>query len=153
MPMNNFKYQGSELEVFKFAKNWKNYYKSLLVGHLSNDSIIEIGSGIGEMTKCLRPLSASSVWICVEPDKSNSSVIKKLIFNEELDANIEVFTGTLEDFDSKDVKFTCADPNYLTELINLKPEIKLEFGLKTTINWAQTISVRDQLEKWIKSVV
>ena len=105
MPMNNFKYQGSELEVFKFAKNWKNYYKSLLVGHLSNDSIIEIGSGIGEMTKCLRPLSASSVWICVEPDKSNSSVIKKLIFNEELDANIEVFTGTLEDFDSKDRKF------------------------------------------------
>ena len=65
---------------------------------------------------------------------------RKLVINEE-------------DFDSKDVKFTCADPNYLTELINLKPEIKLEFGLKTTINWAQTISVRDQLEKWIKSVV
>lgn len=103
--MDNFIYQGGELEVFKFAKNWKNYYKSLLIGHLGHNSIIEVGAGIGEMTKCLRQLSASSVWICVEPDKSNSSAIRKLILNEEIDGNIEVFTGTLEDFDPGDRKF------------------------------------------------
>lgn len=103
--MDNFIYQGGELEVFKFAKNWKNYYKKLLEGHLSENSIIEVGAGIGEMTKCLRPLSESSAWVCVEPDISNSSAIKKLIFNEEIDGNIEVFTGTLEDFDPRGRSF------------------------------------------------
>jgi len=103
--MDNFIYQGGELEVFKFAKNWKIYYKSLLVGHLGQHSIIEIGAGIGEITKCFRPLSDSSSWICVEPDKSNSTVIEKLIFDKVIDDNITVFTGTLKEFDANGDKF------------------------------------------------
>jgi len=94
--LSNFKYQGSELEIFKHAKNFKNYYKSLLTPYIKPGPVLEVGAGIGEMTRYLRPLSPRSIWICLEPDKAYSLTIQKKISGNLIDKKVKVYNGILK---------------------------------------------------------
>jgi 2-polyprenyl-3-methyl-5-hydroxy-6-metoxy-1,4-benzoquinol methylase len=64
--MNEFKYAGSELELFAAAQNWKSYWSQQIRPFLSGD-ILEVGAGIGSNTLILDPGGAGR-WLCLEPD-------------------------------------------------------------------------------------
>ncbi len=59
-------YQGSELELFRHARNWKAYVASELGRHLSG-RVVEVGAGLGATTAALCN-SGVSDWLCLEPD-------------------------------------------------------------------------------------
>ena len=43
---NDYRYIGSELEIAREAKNWKNYFCSLIYQYLGNE-VLEVGAGMG----------------------------------------------------------------------------------------------------------
>lgn len=91
-------YIGNELELFKYAHNWKNYYASFIRRYLIND-VLEVGAGIGETTHSLCDGNQKS-WLCVEPD---AELTKEIIIKKEsgyLPSFIEIVTCTLEGVDS-----------------------------------------------------
>ncbi len=95
-------YIGNELELFKHAHNWKDYYGKFIKFYLKND-VLEVGAGIGETTRSLCDGTQNS-WVCVEPDEK---LIKELVFKKEsgyLPSFIEIISGTLDNLNA-DRKF------------------------------------------------
>jgi len=64
--MNEFKYSGTELELFAAAKNWKRYWSQQVRPFLRGD-ILEVGAGIGSNTPIVDADGAGR-WTCLEPD-------------------------------------------------------------------------------------
>src|ERR1700733_10838548 len=64
--MSEFKYVGSELDLFAAAWNWKAYWSRQLQPFLKGD-ILEGGAGIGSNTRFLDP-GGTGRWVCLEPD-------------------------------------------------------------------------------------
>jgi SAM-dependent methyltransferase len=64
--MNEFKYCGTELELFAAARNWKRYWSQQVRPFLRGD-ILEVGAGIGSNTSILDAGGAGR-WTCLEPD-------------------------------------------------------------------------------------
>lgn len=74
-----FEYSGLELDFFEKAINWKSYYLKLCCNLFKkNHDILEIGAGIGGISKVFIPALEFSSWTLVEPDKNN---FQKLIRN------------------------------------------------------------------------
>lgn len=64
--MSEFKYIGSELDLFADVDNWKSYWSRQIQPFLSGD-VIEVGAGIGSNTRFLDSGNAAR-WVCLEPD-------------------------------------------------------------------------------------
>jgi len=88
-------YIGNELELFKHAHNWKQYYASVFK-HLLKGDVLEVGAGIGETTHSLCDGTQKS-WVCVEPDAELTKEIKLKKEEGYLPEFIEIITGTLDD--------------------------------------------------------
>ena len=66
-------YIGDELELFKKALNWKNYFSKKFSKSVHGD-ILEVGAGIGVNTKFLaRNPEKISSWTLIEPDEKISN--------------------------------------------------------------------------------
>lgn len=63
-----YDYVGSELELSAKAKRWKSYVCSQLQ-HFIRGDVLEVGAGIGEMTKALC-VGKEKSWTCLEPDQN-----------------------------------------------------------------------------------
>jgi SAM-dependent methyltransferase len=61
-----FQYEGSELDLFEKARNWKAYWRGHIGGFVRGD-VLEVGAGIGANTLTLAKLDYHS-WTCLEPD-------------------------------------------------------------------------------------
>jgi SAM-dependent methyltransferase len=64
--MNEFKYVGSELDLFSAAHNWKSYWSQQVSEFIRGD-ILEAGAGIGANTQIL-DRGGTGRWVCLEPD-------------------------------------------------------------------------------------
>jgi len=64
--MSEFKYVGSELELFAAVHNWKSYWSSRLRPYIVGD-VLEVGAGIGSNTPYLNR-GGNRRWVCLEPD-------------------------------------------------------------------------------------
>jgi SAM-dependent methyltransferase len=64
--MTAYEYVGSELELFKEVRNWKQYFRAQLEPHIAGD-VLEVGAGLGGTTAVLFDPECSS-WTCLEPD-------------------------------------------------------------------------------------
>ena len=58
--MSEFKYIGSELDLFAAVWNWKAYWSRQIRPFLNGD-ILEVGAGIGSNTRFLDPGGAGTV--------------------------------------------------------------------------------------------
>jgi SAM-dependent methyltransferase len=65
--MSDFKYVGSELDLFANVTNWKSYWAAQIRPYLHGD-VLEVGAGIGANTEFVRPSEAGRS-VCVEPDR------------------------------------------------------------------------------------
>jgi SAM-dependent methyltransferase len=64
--MSEFKYVGSELDLFAAVWNWKGYWSRQIQPFIAGD-VLEVGAGIGSNTRLLDPGGAGR-WVCLEPD-------------------------------------------------------------------------------------
>ena len=64
--MGEYRYTGTELDLFSQARNWKRYLLDKL-GPLIRGDVLELGSGIGTVTRTFHT-GAASTWTCLEPD-------------------------------------------------------------------------------------
>ncbi len=63
---SEFKYAGSELELFEKARNWKAYWRAQIAEFVRGE-VLEVGAGIGANTLALADLTYER-WTCLEPD-------------------------------------------------------------------------------------
>ncbi|MEA5597533.1 class I SAM-dependent methyltransferase [Rivularia sp. UHCC 0363] len=98
--MANYTYIGSELELFRHARNWKAYWSSLVRPFLGNE-VLEVGAGIGSNTEiiCQRKYKR---WLCLEPDSVFASTLKISIENKLIPQYCEVKVGNLFDLSCED---------------------------------------------------
>jgi SAM-dependent methyltransferase len=74
---SEFKYAGSELELFEKARNWKAYWRAQIAGFVRGE-VLEVGAGIGANTLTLADL-AFERWTCLEPDAALAARIGALM--------------------------------------------------------------------------
>jgi SAM-dependent methyltransferase len=65
--MSEFKYVGSELDLFAGVLNWNAYWAGQVRPFLGGD-VLEVGAGIGANTRFLDPDGGNGRWVCLEPD-------------------------------------------------------------------------------------
>jgi hypothetical protein len=90
-----FGYQGTELDAFAEASNWKRYWSNK-VRPFTGESVVEVGAGIGSSTGYLCGNSRSS-WLCLDPDPAHASHLKALVSAGALPAVCNVVCGVLDD--------------------------------------------------------
>lgn len=95
---SDYTYEGSELEVFADAHNWRAYWSSLVRPFLGR-RVLEVGAGIGSVTRVL--YSPGRQWTALEPDPLLSARIPETMGAE---ADVTVVTGSLADL-STDASF------------------------------------------------
>ena len=98
--MDDFRYVGTELEIFAHATNWKSYVRRNLRKYVVGD-VLEVGAGIGAATKLIND-GTQNRWLCLEPDRNLAARIKPNLPPGV--QNCEVIVGTLADL-RRDEKF------------------------------------------------
>jgi SAM-dependent methyltransferase len=94
---SEFKYAGSELELFEKARNWKAYWRAQIAGFVRGE-VLEVGAGIGANTLTLASLNYEH-WTCLEPDAALAARITLPPGGRHVAA-----TGTIDDL-ADDAKF------------------------------------------------
>lgn len=100
--MTDYEYQGSELDLFQHAVNWKAYYASALRPYISGD-VLEVGAGLGGTSRFLCSGSEAS-WTCLEPDTVLSERLRNALQARPLPVRSRVVRGTLDDLEA-DARF------------------------------------------------
>jgi protein-L-isoaspartate O-methyltransferase len=88
-------YPGSELELFRFAHNWKSYVCAIVKPHLHGD-VLEVGAGLGATTKALRG-SLHDSWTALEPDPELARQMRSALTsgNQSGEPGLRIVEGTL----------------------------------------------------------
>ena len=92
--MSEFKYVGSELDLFAAALNWKTYWSRQIRPFLEGD-ILEVGAGMGSNTRIMDPGGAGR-WVCLEPDPELAGQLAGNLGGTEIKRLHEAVCGTLE---------------------------------------------------------
>jgi SAM-dependent methyltransferase len=92
--MTEFKYVGSELDLFAAARNWKAYWASQVKPFIRGD-VAEVGAGIGSNTPTLDD-GGGGRWVCLEPDPALLSELAKKLASEPGRRPCETVCGTLQ---------------------------------------------------------
>jgi len=92
--MSDFKYVGSELDLFADVWNWKSYWSGQIRPFLTGD-ILEVGAGIGSNTLLL-DTGGSGRWVCLEPDPELMGQLVKNFAGKDVKRAYETVCGTLD---------------------------------------------------------
>ncbi|MGL6073813.1 MAG: class I SAM-dependent methyltransferase [Fimbriiglobus sp.] len=95
---SGYEYEGSELELFAHATNWKAYFRSRISKYLQG-RVLEVGAGIGGTTKVLCHAGVNE-WTCLEPD---AALAEKIPAHGPYPAEVKVIVGTMENIPSEDM--------------------------------------------------
>jgi len=98
--MSEFKYVGSELDLFAAALNWKTYWSGQVRTFLKGD-ILEVGAGIGSNTGFLDPQGGAGQWTCLEPDPELTKQLRDSFQRLHTRRSYEAICGTLESMPSR----------------------------------------------------
>ena len=96
--MADFKYAGSELDLFAAVHNWKTYWSNRIRPYVTGD-VLEVGAGIGSNTPYLDS-GDNGRWVCLEPDAGLVSQLTTNLVRSGNKRTYETITGTLQDLDS-----------------------------------------------------
>jgi SAM-dependent methyltransferase len=94
----DFKYAGSELDLFAAVHNWKTYWSNRIHPYVTGD-VLEVGAGIGSNTPYLDS-GDNGRWVCLEPDAELASQLTTNLERSGKKRTYETITGTLQDLDS-----------------------------------------------------
>ena len=88
-------YQGSELEYFANAVNWKTYFADKLSPYIGA-TVLEVGAGIGSTTEILCR-GEIDCWTCLEPDPNLAAQIKTKIDAGKIEPACRIVNGMAAD--------------------------------------------------------
>lgn len=92
--MEDYRYVGSELELFAAATVWKSYLRRRIAPYLGAD-VLEVGAGAGGTTRFLCQ-GTHRRWVCLEPDPKLAEQVEQAIREGSLPACCTTAVGTLE---------------------------------------------------------
>jgi SAM-dependent methyltransferase len=92
--MSEFKYVGSELDLFAAVRNWKSYWAEQIRPFVGGD-IVEVGAGIGSNTRFL-DAGGSGQWVCLEPDPELTRQLARNCAETKTRQAYEAICGTLQ---------------------------------------------------------
>ena len=92
--MTDFKYVGSELDLFAAVVNWKTYWSQIIRPFIRGD-VLEAGAGIGSNTPFLDRTDIRR-WVCLEPDPA---LLSARLAQSATRRRYETVTATLEQLD------------------------------------------------------
>jgi len=90
-------YEGTELELFSHAVNWKKYWSSMVRPYIGR-RVLDVGAGIGATAACFRDMACER-WVALEPDQALGARIRQAQLAGELPQHVEVRCGTIGDLD------------------------------------------------------
>ena len=96
--MSEFKYAGSELELFAAVHNWKSYWSSRIRPFVAGD-VLEVGAGIGANTPYLNR-GANRRWVCLEPDPVLAAQLTLNLEQTSPHRECEIVCGTLQSLEA-----------------------------------------------------
>ena len=97
--MSDFKYIGSELELFAAARNWKSYWSNHLRPFVSGD-VLEVGAGIGANTLFLDRAVDRGQWVCLEPDPRLGAELIRNLQDAQDAKKYEFVCGTIQNLEA-----------------------------------------------------
>src|ERR1700744_3365138 len=92
--MSEFKYVGSELDLFANVTNWKSYWSDQIRPYLKGD-VLEVGAGLGANTEFLA-IAGPGRSVCVEPDPRLTDQLRQRLASAPSPRQYEVVCGTTE---------------------------------------------------------
>jgi 2-polyprenyl-3-methyl-5-hydroxy-6-metoxy-1,4-benzoquinol methylase len=98
MSMPDFKYVGSELELFAAVHNWKSYWSGRVRPLIAGDTL-EVGAGIGTNTPYLDS-GGNRRWVCLEPDPLLTAQLTSNLSSTGKGRDYEVRCGTLQSMEA-----------------------------------------------------
>lgn len=87
-------YIGEELDIFKDARHWKQYWFQKCLPHFGK-TILDVGAGVGA-TSILCSRLGLVRYLGVEPDPNNMEVIKSKIASGEIPETFDFMIGGIE---------------------------------------------------------
>ena len=94
MADKNFEYQGSELELFSLAVNWRSYWQSKVAPFLGK-RVLEVGAGIGSISLSLFNKDVEN-WTALEPDPELFKILSKSLHSKIEAGLFHACCGTLK---------------------------------------------------------
>ncbi len=92
--MTDFRYAGTELELFATAHNWKSYLSRRIRPFVAGD-VLEVGAGIGGNTPYLHR-GGNPRWVCLEPDRLFAAKLSLNLAQTNAPRRYEVVCGPLQ---------------------------------------------------------
>lgn len=123
----DYAYVGNELDLFARTINWKRYYTDLISPYIRGEKILEVGAGLGEITKWLCDGRAYKLWLCLEPDKDMSDEIERKINNGLLPSFCNIKNIILPELDEEYVFDTILYVDVLEHIQEDKKELIYAF--------------------------
>ena len=90
----NQAYQGTELELFAAARNWKTYFARQLAPYIGA-RVLEVGAGLGSNIPYLSHAGVRE-WLCLEPDPEMARGLGENIARGALPTACRVIQGGIE---------------------------------------------------------
>lgn len=120
--MTDFKYVGSELDLFAAVHNWKSYWSRRIQPFVTGD-ILEVGAGIGSNTPFLDP-GGNGRWVCLEPDSRLISQLTENLAHTTSRRGYEAVSGTLQSLDASRKFHTIIYIDVLEHIENDREELE-----------------------------
>jgi len=121
--MNDFKYVGSELDLFESVINWKSYWSSKITLFINGD-VLEVGAGSGANTFFI-DRQQKGRWVCLEPDARLIEKLKEKLNQEGNSRKREILCGTLASVDATQSFDTIIYIDVLEHIENDESELRL----------------------------
>ncbi|MBE9227339.1 class I SAM-dependent methyltransferase [Phormidium sp. LEGE 05292] len=123
MSKTNYSYVGNELELFRYATNWKAYYSSMIQPFLGKE-VLEVGAGIGATTELLCK-GKQARWLCLEPDAILASDLNSLLLGGRLPKCCDLLKGTLLDLSETELFDSIVYIDVLEHIKDDRTEVEL----------------------------
>ena len=91
--MTDYTYVGEELDLFRQATHWKQYYAAKLKPFINGD-VLEVGAGIGGTAHFLCS-TETRTWTCLEPDQRLLARLHQRFRSDPLPVPVTILQGTL----------------------------------------------------------
>ncbi len=89
------RYEGTELELFEGAVNWKAYWATRIAPFIRG-AALEVGAGLGANLANLRELKDVR-WTLLEPDPEQCEAMRRKVDSSQLPTGTEIVCGILSD--------------------------------------------------------
>jgi spermidine synthase len=147
----SFKYEGSELDLFRGALNWKFYWASMVMPHLKG-RVLEVGAGIGANTEVLIRRSRYTEWVALEPDIemcNRMNQLPSLVSGGRPDQKIKIVHGDVAKLLLEPTRYDCV--LYIDVLEHIRDDRREIDGVANLLSPEGLLIILSPAYEWLYS--